>query len=148
MARSRCRTRVAARSRWREASTPACMVAMAVTSADEVGGGQWHRPTWRLRGRRSPAGIHIAAAVGAAQWGSRRGGAQGRRCRGPYQQRVCCEARGDAGRQRRAHRGQLSGRQQRPRARPRRRLRPGRQPRRRWCASPGSQKGGQQRWRA
>jgi hypothetical protein len=39
MARSRCRTRVAARSRWREASTPACMVAMAVTSADEVGGG-------------------------------------------------------------------------------------------------------------
>jgi hypothetical protein len=83
MVRSLCRTRVAARSRSREASTAAYMVVMAVTSADEVGGGgggQWHRPTWRLSGRRSPAGTHVAAAAGAAQRGSRRGGARGRRC--------------------------------------------------------------------
>jgi hypothetical protein len=39
MARSRCRTRVVACSRLREAPTAACMLAMAVTSADEVGGG-------------------------------------------------------------------------------------------------------------
>jgi hypothetical protein len=39
MVRSLCRTRVAARSRSREASTAAYMVVMAVTSADEVGGG-------------------------------------------------------------------------------------------------------------
>jgi hypothetical protein len=37
MARSCCKTMVAARSQLREASTAACMVAMAVTSADEVG---------------------------------------------------------------------------------------------------------------
>jgi hypothetical protein len=39
MARSGCRTRVTACSRSRETSMTACMVAMAVTSADEVGGG-------------------------------------------------------------------------------------------------------------
>jgi hypothetical protein len=69
MARSRCRTRVAARSQSREASMVACIVAMAVTSANEVGGGggvQWHRPTWRLSGQRSPTGTHVAAAAGAA----------------------------------------------------------------------------------
>jgi hypothetical protein len=88
MARSHCSTRVVARSRQLEASTAAYMMAMAVTSADEVGRGQWLRPMWRLRGRRSLAGTHVAAAVGAAQWGSRRGGAQGRRCRGPHQQRA------------------------------------------------------------
>jgi hypothetical protein len=58
MARSRCRTRVAARSR--EAPTAACMVAMAVTSADEVGGG----------GGDSGIGPHGGCAGGEAWRGS------------------------------------------------------------------------------
>jgi hypothetical protein len=65
------------------------VVAMAVTSADEVGGGA----VASAHVVAAQAGNRVAAAAVAAQGERRRGGARGQRCRGSHQQRAREEGR-------------------------------------------------------
>jgi hypothetical protein len=90
-----CWTMVTARSRSREASTVAYMVAMAMTSADKVRGWAVALDHVVVARAEKPGGEPRRRSSCCCVGERRQGGARGQRCRRPHQQRARCGGNGE-----------------------------------------------------